>query len=103
MDWWPKSYFILLALLGACFTGCGTVSILAVPVKDAPSREYSTTPPAMIRIPVIVSLPVGTLGLNPMSNPFTGNLKEDIPRLIKQVGGMTYQLARDPFHWEASK
>jgi hypothetical protein len=92
--------FLVLALLG---TGCATFSTLAVPARPAPVREFPPAPEAVIRVPVVLSLPVASLIGDPAFSPLTWDLRKDIPNLIRYTKGAALKTWQDPLHLQVSE
>ena len=90
---------LLFALLCA---GCGTVSPLYVLPSDAPERSFPPAPPALIRLPVILTVPqVDDLG-NGLSDLFHGQFKKGLPELAHWTGHQGFQLSKRLALWNVT-
>jgi hypothetical protein len=92
-----------LVLLALSATGCATVNHLEVPIRPAPVRSFPEPPPAVIRIPVVVTLPIADLLGGADSPLVTGNLRRDLPHWFHLAGGLLSRAWRDPVQLDAMK
>src|SRR5260221_12703588 len=91
----PTLFFFLTLFC----VGCGTVSPLYIPSSNGPERSFPPPPPALIRLPVIVTVPeVDGLGRD-LSELFHGNLKNGVPDLAHWAGTQGFQVSRRLALW----
>ncbi len=94
----PKSLYVL-ALIGLLSTGCATVSPLYVPASNGPLRQFSPAPPAIIRLPVIITLPKTDAFGKDMHEVLQGNLKKGLPDLARWTTAMGAGTALRMMKW----
>ncbi|HUO58897.1 MAG TPA: DUF4403 family protein [bacterium] len=93
----PASLF--LAMLGA---GCGTVSPLYVLPSGAPKRSFPPAPPALIRLPVTLTVPqVEDLG-NGFSDLIHGHFKKGFPEIAHWTGHQGFQFSKKLALWNVT-
>jgi hypothetical protein len=110
--WIKESYFGMNSITRSCLislwgltllqTGCATLSS-RIPIRPAPVREFPPPPAAVIRVPVILSLPVNSLAGDSSLPSLTWDIKKDIPNLVQFTKGAALKAWQDPLHLEASK
>jgi hypothetical protein len=99
-----NAFHILGLLLFALSTiGCATVGSLAIPIRPAPARSFPEPPPAMIRIPVTMTLPIAGLLGDSNDSFLTGNPGKDFSRLIHLTGGIFTQAWKDPIQMRVTR
>lgn len=89
--------FLLPTLLLApwlAFSGCSTVSPLYIPSSNAPSKSFPPPPPAVIRLPVTVSLPKNLVWDDSLFSLPHDHPIDSLPQLIREAGNRGLQVSK---------
>src|ERR1017187_4173559 len=93
----PALLFFLTVLCG----GCSTISPLYVS-PNGPVRSFPPAPPALIRLPVMVTVPqVDGLG-HGLSELFHGDIKKGVPDLAHWTGNEGFKISKQLALWNVT-
>lgn len=83
--------------------GCRTLSGLEVPSLPAPKRSFPPPPPAVIRVPVALDLPLQNLTGEGGMPDLSGTLPQKFSKILQYSKGQAVKAWKDPLHLEASR